>query len=58
VTPYLPTLKKLDTSRVKLGTGRNQSQIRLGTLALIGGYYGELNVKHLEKRLIPKRESE
>ena len=31
---------------------------QIGTLALIGGYYGELKVKHLKKRLNPKRESE
>ncbi|MGB3206534.1 MAG: hypothetical protein WBB28_16220 [Crinalium sp.] len=31
---------------------------QIGTLALMGGYHGELNVKHLKKRLTSKRESE
>jgi len=38
--------------------GRAQSEPnQIGTLALMGRYYGELNVKHLKKRLIFKRES-
>ena len=40
--PYLPTPRLI--TRVKLGTGRNQSAHQIGTLALTGGYYGELNV--------------
>lgn len=37
---------------------RAQSELnQIGTLALKGRYYGELNVKHLKKRLIGKRES-
>ena len=37
---------------------RAQSELnQIGTLALMGRYYGELNVKHLKKRLSLKRES-
>jgi hypothetical protein len=45
MTPYLPTLSRLDCYRVKLGTGRNQT-IRCGmTLALMGCSHGETEPK-------------
>jgi len=56
VTPYLSTPRLI--TGAKLEAGHNQSRNRLGTLVLTGGYYGELNVKHLKKRLTTKRESE
>jgi hypothetical protein len=45
MTPYLPTPTKLDSWRVKLGTGRNHTSCYGMTMALKGSSNGETEPK-------------